>query len=555
MGSLEAQRMNDGIRYESLGQIDSMVPDKESGAPILPARSLRSGVGSGMIFTSPSNAEPLHISMAQAISIGNAYQHYVDPVVKVFHCTSSWTCLANSERLEWNGEDIDLTRPPDQCLLRAICFVTAVATEGMDLLGWPKLQGRALIERSRADAEALLAENNFMKTRELRVLQGFVLYLIALQSLGEDETVWTMLGMANRIGSSFGLPQDIGEEAVIGSHRSCYRLEMERRLWWAIIALDARITRILGRTGYLSHNFLEIPRPANVDDSELYPAMTDMPNDRPGATEAMYVRYRATLSDVLPFIYSSGNAKERSTGLLDMIEAAERRIEDEFVQHCDKSNPIQLLTFIAGRGYIIRVKLAMCTIFPASEDSAVSSPDASKAFRLAKESMGLFILLWTEPSTKQWQWHWKDFFGWHTLRILVQQIARRSVWPEIEEAWRLVKKAASLVISALKLSEEKARLVGDLRMLIEAGDLRPSEAAGSTSYATGSMVPSIRPGMGTNPHNAMFPGMSSSFGEARRSADDKEGSQDPMPAEFDLKKINWQEMDRILQQLGTYTGS
>lgn len=395
-----------------------------------------------------------------------------------------------------------------------------------------------------------LSEASFMRTKEFRVLQALVLYLIALQSLGDDENVWMMLGVAIRIASTLGLPQDIGEDATDTQPR--YRLEMRRRLWWAIIALDARVTRILGRTGYLSHNFSEVPRPANVDDSDLFPSM-DRILDANHLTESVYVRYRATLSDVLPFIYASGNAQDKCTGLLEIIDEAERRIEEQFIQHIDKTVPIQLLTFVAGRGYILRVKLAMYSIYPDTPDPKAQTPYASDAFGLAKDSMDIFILLWTTPSLKQWQWHWKDFFGWHTLRILVKEISKISNCSKAIDAWRLVKQAASLAVSALKLGEKKTRLVGDLRMLIEAGDVRPTAPQDSSWYGTGSMVRSIRPGMGTNPHNAMLPGMSRSFEDGQEGLGDKDNASSNN--DFDLNRINWTEMDRILLQLGSYNGS
>lgn len=504
---------------------------------------------SKLFFGSRPNTELLRISLTQIITIGNAYKMHVDPIVKIFHCTDAWTCICNEKGDDLGEEGIDLARGPEQCLVRAVIFVTTVATGGADLMG-VGCSAQELIDRTRADAEAALFAADFMRSREIRVLQALLLYLIALQSLGEDETVWTMLGMAIRVASTLGLPQEIGDYASVSRSLSPYQLEWRRRLWWAILALDARITRILGRTGYLSHGFQEIPRPANINDDKLHPSMVSIPEDRSSLTDATYVRYRAMLSDVLPFIYAT-NAKDTSTGLIDVIDEAERQIEYQFIRHVDKTVPLQLLTFVAGRGYIKRVKLAMYSIYPTTDDTLASTPYSSEAFWLAKESMEIFIELWTSPGLEPWQWHWKNFFGWHTLRILVQEIAKRSTCSKVQEAWKLVKAAAGLVVSALKLGEEKARLVGDLRMLIEAGDVQPSGPPESYAYTAGS-VPSIRPGMGSNPHNALFPGINSSFNPDLESANSTSGTKESQGKEFDLKKINWTELDRILNQLGTY---
>lgn len=548
------RRVFGGVGYEFLGDGNRTALSNESTLSPVLTRSINNGNHFDMIFGQQTVFErdsPL-ISPAQVISVWDAYKTHVDPIVKVFHWNTPPSYAGDRSALQ-DSVVLQLNRNADDCLFRAVSFVTAVATAGAALKSFSEDRGHALINKCRSDAEHALYKANFMNTREMRVLQALVLHLIALQSLGEDETVWMMLAIAIRIASTLGLPQDIGDDALAHGSHSPYQIEVMRRLWWAILALDARVTRILGRTGYLSHNFKDVPRPANADDNALFPSMDSMPLDVGGLTDSTYVRYRATLSDVLPFIYASGNAKDKCTGLIDMIDGAERQIEEEFIQHCDKSIPMHLLTFVAGRGYIIRVKLAVYSIYPLTDDPAIQLPYASEAFWLAKDSMDLFILLWTDPSLKPWHWHWKDFFGWHTLRVLVQEIAKRSSCSKVIEAWKLVKKAASLAVSVLKLGEEKARLVGDLRMLIEAADVRPMTPADSYTYGLGSIVRSIRPGMGTNPHNAMFPGMNKAFMNNEGADQEVPDARTPVKDEFDLQRVNWTEMDRILLQLGTYS--
>lgn len=557
--SSDVRRIWGGVGYEFVGNRDVVLEANDSTLSTLPSASASAALDQGfdLLFGHQLNLDygVIPISPEQIAIIGNAYRNHVNPIVKVFHWNTALTCTGDGRNSKCDPVGLHLSDSTDYCLFRAVCFITAVATDGVALDGFSDIRGHALIRACRVDAERALTEVKFMKSRKIRVLQALTLYLIALQCLGENETVWMMLGVAIRTASVLGMPQDIGANAEhIGTY-SPYQVEMMRRLWWAIIALDARVTRILGRTGYLSHNFNEIPRPANVDDNSLFPSMPEIPPGIAGLADSAYVRYRATLSDVLPFIYASGNAKDKCTGLIEMINDAERQIEEDFIQHCNKNVPIHVLTFVAGRGYAKRVKLALYSIFPTTDNSATQSPYASEAFWLARDSMDLFIETWTNPSLQQWQWHWKDFFGWHTLRILVQEISKRSSCSKVIEAWKLVKRAATLVVSALKLGEEKARLVGDLRMLIEAGDVRSNASAEGYAYATGSMVPSIRPGMGTNPHNAMLPGLSKSFtldvdadlklSEAQASSRD----------EYDLKKVNFAEMDRVLLQLGTYAGN
>lgn len=225
------------------------------------------------------------------------------------------------------------------------------------------------------------------------------------------------------------------------------------------------------------------------------------------------------------------------------------------MQYCDNSVPFHHLIYIACRGYIMRLKLALYAISPSPDDPNAKMPYAPAAFQLARDSMKIVHLaVWTDPGLRQWQWHWKDWFGFHTLRVLVQEIASRrgSSSSEAIEAWMLVRRAATLVVSACKLGPEKARLVGDLRILIEAGDVWRKRSADGYVYGNGAMR---RPAMGAKAHS--FPGMnaaSASVSGLTLGYEEDGGGRDTMPYDFDLGRVNWKEMDRVLVRLEGYTG-
>lgn len=68
-------------------------------------------------------------------------------------------------------------------------------------------------------------------------MQAYVLYLAGLRTEESPRVLWSLIGLAIRASQSFGLHKD-------GVHwgLSPFEIEMRRRLWWHLCALDSRIS-------------------------------------------------------------------------------------------------------------------------------------------------------------------------------------------------------------------------------------------------------------------------------------------------------------------------
>jgi len=116
-----------------------------------------------------------------------------------------------------NG-DLDIVGAETKGLFCAVCFITAVASDDArlwSLFSDPRL---AMQGRFREQTEFALTDAGFPTTKSISVLQSLMLYLIALQSLWEEEMAWSMLGVAIRVARSMGLPcmleRDLGDSAT-----------------------------------------------------------------------------------------------------------------------------------------------------------------------------------------------------------------------------------------------------------------------------------------------------------------------------------------------------
>ena len=86
--------------------------------------------------------------------------------------------------------------------------------------------------------------------------------------------------------------------------------------------------------------------PLNVNDSDLWPEMTEPPQPREGCTEMMFdlVRYEVGKTvRTLGAMQKFGKAQS-AEGLQmqdDLLERLKNRLEQKYLRHCDLTNPLQ----------------------------------------------------------------------------------------------------------------------------------------------------------------------------------------------------------------------
>ena len=85
--------------------------------------------------------------------------------------------------------------------------------------------------------EKASARAGFLEATSLVTMQAHVLYLVALRTEEEARVIWLMIGLAMRAAQTLGLHKD---GILWGLSSFC--VEMRRRLWWQLCALDGRVS-------------------------------------------------------------------------------------------------------------------------------------------------------------------------------------------------------------------------------------------------------------------------------------------------------------------------
>lgn len=173
-----------------------------------------------------------------------------------------------------------------------------------------------------------------------------------MQTTTDSRSLFCLTGVAVRIAQMIGLNTDGSTYAI-----PPFDAEMRRRLWWQLTLIDSRIAEISGSgTSMLAQNW-NTKLPANVNDSDLFPGMKDPPMERPGLTEMIAVRLRYEISQ---FVRQQSQAIRGSAVIEEgKIWDFEQRLKREYLNYCDPSIPLHLVSFMMTNGALCKFRMRL----------------------------------------------------------------------------------------------------------------------------------------------------------------------------------------------------
>ncbi|KAK4495686.1 hypothetical protein PRZ48_012954 [Zasmidium cellare] len=512
---------------------------------------------------SPSDAS--HFQASHIIFLWQTFLANIDPVMKISHAPTVQQILLGQ-----------IGRPNiprnERALTSAIFFISAVSLTDEQCVESLQDSRVTLIQRYREITEMALSDAGFITTTDTMVLQALILYLAALRSLGEIQTVWSLFGLAIRIAGTIGLPRDGTSFGL-----SAFETELRRRLWWGIVYFDGRMAELVGQDGDLMGNDYEAAPPSNFNDSDLFPSMARLPESRRGPTESIYLQARILSVTVARRLQSlTGpqgtwhrlqDASMATNEKLEIMSRIEQRYNEEIIEPCDPTVPLQYMAINTARTFATKLRLiARIPIVDLDREWEDADGFSENAFLLSMDLLQLQVDLWCEPMVQQWRWHWQAHFQWYALVTLLRQTRLRQSGHGISRAWTLIQKVFQIIIPTLELGPRKSLLLDGIHALLNAAKRQQdhphpgiveNESKPNIQHQETMSPPGFKPlnsfssGYGARPHTALLPGMDNlsqmptptSFG--RTSVEDPN---DPVLS-FDLEAIDWVEFDRLASEL------
>ncbi|KAJ5220532.1 hypothetical protein N7468_009736 [Penicillium chermesinum] len=213
------------------------------------------------------------------------YLQQVDPVIKILHRPSltQWMVHGGLYLAYAQGH------PSVEALGSAVCYSAVSSMTENQCSAMFQARKPDLMAESRMACETAIGRAGLLSTRDVTVLQAFILYLVARRSEDRTQAVWTLIAVAVRIGKSLGLYLDPDTETF-------FNQQMRRRLWFTICLMDLQASFFQASEPLISvDESSSTALPQHINDSDFDPTTTHNDPNREGLTDTTFalVTYHA----------------------------------------------------------------------------------------------------------------------------------------------------------------------------------------------------------------------------------------------------------------------
>lgn len=242
----------------------------------------------------------------------------------------------------------------------------------------------------------------------------------------DASSLWILMGSTVRMAQSQGLHRD-----GVALGLSPFDIEMRRRLWWYIVALDRRLAELTGSGSSLPES-MDTLLPTNTDDKDLELGMTSLPEARAGATEMTFCLLKYEISRFIqdhdrPSHKSVRNESKRSLSDLENI------LEEKFLRFCHPVNPVQFLTTIVARAAVCKLRQMVQHMRsgPNPDEPRTASPDQARAtLMIATRNIEYHSLIHANRSLCGFLWLANFHFPWGAAFLILRYLASFSRWDD-----------------------------------------------------------------------------------------------------------------------------
>lgn len=336
--------------------------------------------------------------------------------------------------------------------MMAVYFAVVVSLspeQCIQVLGGEKVD---LIWRFKLATESALARANLLETDEIVTIQAFTIFLTGLSVHSTVRAMSTLTALLVRLAQNAGIHRD-------GTHfnLSPFVIEMRRRLWWAICVLVSRAAEDTGHNDMLSPESVDTQLPLNVNDSDLFIEMKQLPQPKVGFTEMTFsvVRYESTkIFRHLQTMWIRSSSSPGDTGRsLDqtleeknrIINDIQRRVHELYLRHLDLTNPLSWYTSTICR--IVFTKMWLVTYHPylrKEDPTGVLQGVRDRLFIDSTAAIESWLRLNEEQTTHRWRWLCETYVQWYALAFLLSELCKRTNGDAVDRAWDAVDGALRL---------------------------------------------------------------------------------------------------------------
>lgn len=405
------------------------------------------GPDSMLIMTSKRNIHfihQLHPTPHQILALWRKYLENVHPIIQLYTPEHKGGIIMR----QLNNMDTIRLRTSLFLFTTYLTTVNSMTDEVcLQILGESR---NSAMDKYQFAVEHLLAAVKIFRSSDFVALQSFLHYIFALRARADMNTVWTLTGIALRLGKRMGLHRD---PLALGC--GPWEAELRRRTWWHMQHLEHRAAQLSGGPATSAEEDWDTVLPLNIDDADLFPAMTELPRERVGSTDMMHVQCRFELVDFIRAFKRPDGRRWGFEWLMTLevpIEEKDRaidRLEDhmqaKYLQYCDALKPLHFLTTITIRAALNSIRLN--AHHPRHQGGSLADfpqKERDLLFDLGMKSMQYDCLAHQQKIIAGFRWHFDAYFQWAGMILLLIELRARTAGPLVDRAWDTVQEVFAL---------------------------------------------------------------------------------------------------------------
>ncbi|KAL4997339.1 fungal-specific transcription factor domain-containing protein [Aspergillus recurvatus] len=388
----------------------------------------------GMLFGFYSLAHSLegfHPPPSKVRVLWDIYAENVKPLLPVIYGPAAQQLFAVAARTP------DTLDKNNETLVLAMYFAAIVSMSAEQCM---KRLGEArdtLVSRYRFGVEQALSKAGLMNTQSLTLMQAAVIFLNAVRRDDDTKFVWSMSALILRLAQGLGLHRDGNNFGL-----KPFDAEMRRRLWWHVILLDLRSSEDHGTDVQIHDQMFDTRLPLNVNETDLSPDAKERPKPRVGFTDMTFFLIRCDICYALRRVaYTCPNTSGAVSGPTpdncpNVVQTVNMHIEEQYLKHCDMSDPIQWISATVARLVLTKMWLVIHhPITRADLESQISHESRESLFVTSIEVTEFARLIKEDKNTQKWSWMFDTHMQWHAIAMVLSELCVRPLSPLTDRAW------------------------------------------------------------------------------------------------------------------------
>lgn len=409
-----------------------------------------------------------HPTHEEAMMLWQTHIENVEPICKVLHIPSA------SEMVKTASQQPAMASKAEECLLFAIYHFAVFSMTEEDCVNSLGHSRTTLMRRYHFAIRQALVNASFLKTTETSIMQAFVLFLLPCRYFYDPHTYWILTGVAIRIAQRMGLHRD-GEKLGLPP----FDVQMRRRLFYQLLPLDGIASQMSGTGIGIMPDTWDTKQPLNINDDQIWPGMTETPQEQKRATEMIFCLARSCVGKFFAkagrSIHGAGSLQFKDYNEVEaVISEAESEVEEKYIRYCDIVNPLHFLTICLARSAITAMRLR--ARLPKVRNQTVTDIERRELFQLSQKIIDTDTASYAHTHLRKYLWNVSSFFmwgSWDSLIFVLTSLRRSGLLSpaETDDAWSRVKQVYNNHVELLE--SKRALHIAIRRLSLKAWDANP----------------------------------------------------------------------------------